>query len=310
MIKLMHGDCLELMAQIPDGSVDMILCDPPYGTMKGAPIDGWVAKDDDIQWDDALNPPALFTEYNRVLRMNGAIILFSQEPYSFLLLSNAHGNLPFSYRMIWKKNHFANALVAKAAPVSYYEDIMVFFKKYDTQGLHPLREYSKMVLKHCGGSSKSIQKRLGDQSTDHFFRTESTQFSLCTEEAYLRLCDAYQLHVETWFRPYHELVEDNERFKRRFKRRFNLQDGKKIMSNVLEFPKDGSGLHPTQKPVALCEHLIRTYTNEGETVLDNTMGSGTTGVACVNTGRSFIGIERDDKYFAIAQQRIQPVSFL
>ena len=301
------GDCLEVMPEIPAGSVDLVLCDPPYGMMKGAALDGWegIATD----WDDALEPSAFLSECNRILRMNGALVLFSQEPYTSRLITETHGNLPFSYRMAWIKDHFANALLAKKAPVSLFEDVLVFFKKYDTLAQHPLRAYSLRVLGHCGGSLKAINARLGHRRAEHFFYVESTQFGLCTEPTYQQLCELYGIDREPWFKSYGELVEIN----RRFSRRFNLPEGKRFKSNVLTYRKDYGGYHPTQKPVALLEDLIRTYSNKGDTVLDFTMGSGSTGVACMNTGRNFIGIERDPSYFAIAEKRIadaQPQLFV
>lgn len=295
---LLLGDCLERMGEIPDGSVDMVLCDPPYGTMKGAGLDGWGTVKTD--WDEALRPADFLPHCNRVLRMNGALILFSQEPYTSRLINEAHGNLPFSYRMAWVKDHFANSLIAKVAPVSLFEDILVFFKKYDTLAQHPLRAYAAQVLDFCGGRLKAINARLGHRRAEHFFYVRSTQFQLCTEATYAELCRAYGVDAQPWFQPYEWLCEID----RRFSRRFNLPAGKRYKSNILTYRKDRTGHHPTQKPVALLEDLVRTYSDPGDTVLDFTMGSGSTGVACINTGRRFIGIERDEGYFAIAQRRI------
>lgn len=290
-IRLMLGDCLEKMKEIPDGSVDLVLTDPPYGTMQGF---------NDIDWDVALEPAAFLAECNRILRMNGALVLFSQEPYTSRLITEAHGNLPFSYRMAWLKDSFANHLMCKKAPVSYFEDVLVFFKKYDTLAQHPLRDYAKRVLAHCGGSLKAVNAALGHRRAEHFFYIESTQFGLCTEKTYRELCALYGIQGQEWFKPYAELKEID----RRFSRRFNLPEGHKYKSNVLRYKKDYDGFHPTQKPVALLADLIETYTNEGDTVLDFTMGSGSTGVACLKTKRDFIGIELDEGYFKIAEQRI------
>jgi len=296
---LYMGDCLEVMAGLPDGSVDAVICDPPYGTVKGAGLDGW--DEGKTDWDDALDPAAVFAHCNRVLRMNGALVLFSQEPYTSRLITEAHGNLPFSYRMTWLKDHFANALVSKKAPVSYTEDVLVFFKKYDTLAQHPLRGYAERLFAHIGKDKRELFAEMGHQGVCHFMRYDSMQFSLCTRRTYDQLCQMYGIDRLEWFKPYAELEEIN----RRFKRRFNLPEGQKYKSNVLQYPKDYTGHHPTQKPVALMEDLVKTYTDPGETVLDFTMGSGSTGVACANTGRRFIGIERDDKYFAIACRRIE-----
>ena len=292
---LMRGDCLERMKEIPDGSVDMVLTDPPYGTVKGLFKDsGGRSKTD---WDVTINHKEMLSECNRILRTNGALVLFSQDPYTAKLMTETHGNLPFSYRMTWLKDSFANHLGCKKAPVNYTEDICVFFKKYDTLNQHPLREYARKLMADNNTNPKKINNDLGHRRFEHFAYTDSTQFSLCTEKTYNQFIEFYGVKD---FIPYSELVEID----RRFSRRFNLPEGKKFKSNILEYKKDYTGLHPTQKPVALIEDLIKTYTNEGETVLDFTMGSGTTGVACANLDREFIGIEMDDNYFNIAKDRI------
>ena len=301
-INLLHGDCLELMKGIPDGSIDMVLADLPYGTMKNAKLDGWVNQT--TEWDEVIDTGRLFSEYERVLRMNGVAVLFSQEPYTSHLRMFKSENLIFLYPMIWKKDHFANALIAKKAPVSYFEDINVFSKKYDKQNLHPLRGYFQKILEFAGGELSKINSVLGHRRAEHCFYTESSQFGLCTEKTYQELIYKFEINKMDGFKDFSELKKIDKTFKRTFKRTFNLQNGKKYNSNVLEFKKDYEGLHPTQKPVALFEYLIKTYTNEGDTVLDNVMGSGTTGVACINTNRNFIGMELEEKYFKIAEQRI------
>jgi DNA modification methylase len=298
--ELYCGDCLEVMANIVEGSIDAIITDPPYGTIKGINLDGW--NNQKIKWDNALNPIDIFEKANRVLRTNGALILFSQEPYTSKLITEAHGNLPFSYRLIWLKDHFANALVAKKAPVSYYEDIIVFFKKYDTLAQHPLRKYAKSIMDYCRRNLKQINNDLGHRRAEHFFYIDSTQFKLCTEKTYDEITSKYNLELMNGFKNYKELLEVD---KQRYNKRFNLPKGKKFKSNVLRYKKDYGGLHPTQKPVALMEDLIETFTNPNDIVLDFTMGSGSTGVAALNTGRFFIGIEKDDHYFEVAKKRIE-----
>lgn len=299
--ELHLGDCLEVMKSIPDGSVDLVLCDPPYGTAGGmGKGEERYSRIANVEWDNAISPQAIFEECNRILRTNGALILFSQEPYTSRLITEAHGNLPFSYRLIWLKDHFANSLLAKKAPVSYFEDLVVFFKKYDTLAQHPLRDYARKIMEHIGKNLKQINVDLGHRRAEHFFYVESTQFGLCTENTYNQIVDRYGLGSCDWLKPYADLLEID----RRFARRFNLADGAKYKSNVLQYKKDYTGLHPTQKPVALLADIIATYSNHGETVLDFTMGSGSTGVACMNTGRRFIGIEMDAGYFKIAQDRI------
>lgn len=296
--KLMKGDCLELMKDIPDGSIDMILSDLPYGNIKGMVLKGWDKKT--TSWDEKLDEEKLFAEYERVLRRNGIIILFSMCPYTSELRSGKHENIEFAYPLIWRKNHFASPLSAKKAPVSYFEDLSVFYKVHDSQLLNPLRTYARDLMNYMGITKKEIIGEIG-QKADHFFRADSMQFSLCTEKTYQELIERFHIDRMDGFKTFSECEE----IERTFKRTFNLPKGKKCIGNVLEFKKDYQGLHPTQKPVALLEYLIEIYTNEGDTVLDNCMGSGSTGVACINTNRRFIGIELKEEIFEIAEKRIK-----
>ena len=302
--KLYHGDCLEVMKNIPDGSVDLVLTDPPYGTMKGAELDGW--KNQTTEWDTAIEPTKIFEQISRVLRQNGKAILFSQEPYSSRLITSAIPSLPFAYRAIWYKNVHANALLAKSAMVSRYEDICIFTKPHDAECTNELRDYFKRVLEFMGAKScKEINARLGHRKAEHCFYVTgkgkgSTQFSLCTEHTYNEIVSVFGIDKMDGFLPYSELARLNEKYTSTF----NLWQGGKSKSNVLEYAKDNDGYHPTQKPVKLLEDLIQTYSNEGDTVLDFTMGSGSCGVASVNTNRNFIGIELDKGYFDIAEKRI------
>ena len=304
MIQLYNGDCLELMKNIPDGSVDLVLTDPPYGTMKGAELDGW--KNQTTEWDTAIEPTKIFEPISRILRQNGKAILFSQEPYTSRLISSAISSLPFAYRAIWYKNVHANALLAKSAMVSRYEDICVFTKPHDAECTNELRDYFKRVLEFIGAKScKEINTKLGHRKAEHCFYVTgkgkgSTQFSLCTENTYNEIVSVFGIDKMNGFLPYSELARLNEKYTSTF----NLWQGGKSKSNVLEYAKDNGGYHPTQKPVKLLEDLIQTYSNEGNTVLDFTMGSGSTGVACINTNRNFIGIELDKGYFEIAEKRI------
>src|SRR5699024_577374 len=290
VVNLYKGDCLTEHERIKDGSVDLILCDPPYGTMRGAQLDGWDGAN--TEWDMAIKPSDLFDIANRILRRNGKLVLFSQEPYTSRLITEAIPNLPFNYRMIWEKDHFANSLIAKKAPVSYYEDILVFSKAHDTDGLHPLRTYFAKVLKYVGETRSKIIDTIG-QRADHTFRTNSTQYALCTEATYDALILEYGIDRMNGFIPYEELREIDRSFDSIFK----LWEGSKYKSNILRYKKDYDGYHLTQKPVALLNDLIPSYSNEGDHVVDLTMGSGSTGVAAVKAGRRFTGIELGDEYF-------------
>lgn len=301
LFTLYKGDCLAEHGRIEDGNVDLILCDPPYGTMQGigdgVGNHGMKGK---TSWDMAIKPSDLFVIANRILRRNGKLVLFSQEPYTSRLITEAIPNLPFNYRMIWEKDHFANSMIAKKAPVSYYEDILVFSKTHDTDGLHPLRDYFEKVLGYIGKGLKQINEDLGHRRAEHSFYVTTTQFSLCTEKTYDELIERYGIDRMDGFIPYEELREID----RKYDSVFNLWQGGKYKSNILRYKKDYDGYHPTQKPIALLDDLIRTYSNEGNHVVDLTMGSGSTGVAAVKAGRRFTGIELGDEYFDIAERRI------
>lgn len=231
MIDLRQGDCLEVMKDIPDKSIDMILCDLPYGTTRN-------------KWDSVIPLDKLWEQYERIIKDTGAIVLFSQMPFAAEL---THSNLKlFKYEWIWEKDNGTGFLNAKKMPLKKHENILVFYKKLPT--------YNPQMRT----GFKPYKCKQGRHSTNY---------------------GAYeQGHI----------TESN---------------GERYPIDIIEFKKD-TGLHPTQKPVALLEHLIKTYTNENETVLDNCMGSGSTGVASINTNRNFIGIEMDEKYYKIACERI------
>ena len=302
--KIYLGDCLEKSKEIESGSVDLIVTDPPYGNMKGIEKGNTSWKNTNVIWDEVIKPSDLFEVANRILRRNGRLILFSQEPYSFELLKNAISNLPLCYKMVWEKGDYGNALFAKKAPLIMFEDILVFKKTHDTDGIHPLRAYFKDVMEYIGLNKKQLIERIG-QRVDHVTRINSTQFSLCTESTYNELIEVFGINQMDNFKTFEELKEIDEETKNTaFPSVFNLWDGKKYKSNILKYKSVGKTIHPTQKPVALFEYLIKTYTNEGETVLDNCMGSGTTAIAAINTNRNYIGFELDEEYYNLANERI------
>ena len=297
-MKLYKGDCLIESDNIESGSVDLVLTDLPYGTVKDIKNvnHGMSGK---CEWDKVIDTNEIYKVANRILRKNGKMVLFAQQPFTNELITKAIPNIPHSYNMIWEKDHYANALLAKKAPVNYYEDVVVFSKNHDTEGVHPLRPYFKNVLKFIGLKKKEIINKIG-QRADHCLRVESTQFNLCTESTYKELIEVFSIDNVQGFKTFEELKEIDKNYDSTF----NLWQGKKYKSNILKYKKDYDGHHPTQKPVLLLEDLIKTFSNEGNTVVDLTMGSGSTGVACKNTNRNFIGIEMDDNYFEIAKQRI------
>jgi len=234
-VELWQGDCLELMRNIPDGSVDMVLCDLPYGVTRN-------------KWDEAIPFDSLWKQYNRVCKPNAAICLFGQMPFTAaLVMSNPK---MFRYEWIWQKSMCAGFLNAHKMPLKVHEVISVFYKKLPTYNPQ-MRTGFKPYVKD--GSSR------------------------CTSNY-----GKYASNIKS------------------------VSNGERFPVDVIKFANGNHGsVHPTQKPVPLLEYLIKTYTDEGETVLDNTMGSGSTGVACVNTNRNFIGIELDETYFEIAEQRIK-----
>ena len=313
-MKLYKGDCLIESDKIESGSVDLILTDLPYGNMN---TDGG-RKLGINGWDLAIDPKKVYEIANRILRKNGKMVLFSQEPYTTELITNAIPNIPFSYRIIWVKDSFANCLSSKKAPVSYYEDVLVFSKSMRNENIqHPVKDYIKKKLKQnklnytsvevlrClvdNGVSKSL--KAAKSVSSHKLNYNSKQFEFLTKKHYDILSP-----LLNWCKSYEELERIHSDFKNKYPSTFNLWEGKKHKSNILTYKKDYSGYHPTQKPILLLEDLIKTFSNENDLVVDLTMGSGSTGVACKNTNRDFIGVEMNDEYFKIAEQRINDTKY-
>lgn len=241
-IKLYCGDCLQIMDSLTVKGVDCVICDLPYGV---------TARN---KWDVSLDLPKLWRQYEKIVKENGAIILFAQGMFTAkLMLSNS---ALWRYNLIWQKTQPTGFLNAKKMPLRAHEDICVFYKK---PPLYNPQMTSNHVRKISSADSKKTCK------------------------------NSYNYNPHTHFTTY----DSTERYPR----------------SIITFPKDTqkSALHPTQKPTGLCEYLIRTYTNEGDTVLDNCMGSGSTGVACALTKRNFIGIKKDPHYFQIAKERIEGI---
>ena len=244
-IELWQGDCLELMKNIPDGSVDLVLTDPPYGTTA-------------CKWDTIIPFEPMWEQLNRIIKPNGAICLFGSEPFSSALrMSNIKH---FKYDWYWNKSKSGNFMNANKQPHKKVEVISVFYKKQPTYNPQKIKN-PKGIEKRMLTENKSRQKKV-------FVGQVSTSKEITQAGKY-------------------------------------YEADKLLPSCVIKFNNENKPIHPTQKPIALLEYLIRTYTNYGETVLDFTMGSGSTGVACVNTGRKFIGIELEKQYLYIAEKRIE-----
>ena len=301
--KLINGDCLEELPKlIEEGiKVDLVLTDPPYGVIKGLTLNHTRNfKKELVDWDDKLPIKEMFQYCNELLKSSKCCILFSNPPYTFELYMNQLNNLPYIYQYVWVKNEWGNQFMVNKAPLKKTEDIMVFKKKYDLDSNKELREYSKYIFDCIGLTKKEIMSKCGNQKLDHFFRFNSSQFSLPSKGAYELLINLFNIDSFENYLSYEDLLELRESYSI-----FNLC-GKTHKTNILRYNKIKRGsVHPTQKPVDLLEDLIKTYTNEGDTVLDFTMGSGSTGVACMNTNRKFIGIELDEKYYEIANERIK-----
>jgi len=305
-MELYKGDCLIESDKIESGSVDLILTDLPFGTLKGATLTSSKTRSNEYSWDNIIDTKEIYKIANRILRKNGKMVLFCQEPFTTELINKAIPNIPFSYRAIWEKNDFANCLFSKKAMVNFYEDILVFSKTEDTEKTHPLSEYFYSEYEKTGLTYKEINRDYlkttfeggGGRAYNMLSRTRK-YFNMPSEINYINL-------QKTGFfnKPYDELKKIDEVFKCKNKSIFNLWEGNKYKSNILKYKKDYDGYHPTQKPVLLLEDLIKTFSNENDLVVDLTMGSGSTGVAAKNTNRNFIGIEQDEKYFNIAKNRI------
>lgn len=303
---LYKGDCMEWFKNIKDNSVDLILCDPPYGTMYGdfGEDNGENRNKKSLnkigKWDIALDTDKMLEECTRVLRPNGRCILFSQEPFTSELITKQNVDLPFSYPMYWIKNCPGNILGAKKNCLQYIEVMLLFKKKVYGDELYAesnVRQYLKEEYKKTGLSMAQINKLLGCSSMASHYFGDGRQFAIPTEKYYKKLQETGRFQ-----KPYEE-IKNSKRVN--YPSVFNL-NGANSKSNVFQYAKTSSNksVHPTQKPTELLEDLLKTFSNEGDTVLDFTMGSGSTGVACMHTNRDFIGIEKDDNYFEIAKDRI------
>jgi site-specific DNA-methyltransferase (adenine-specific) len=303
--RIYQRDCLEASDLIESGSVDLILTDLPYGNMntdggRKLGIDGW---------DFALDPAKIFEIANRILRKNGKLILFSQEPYTTELIKNSIPNIPFSQRAIWEKDNFANPLGVNKAMVSFYEDVLIFSKKEDTKP-NPAKEYTDKIRKYINKQNKDIFKEFELNGykkyalLDTFNSDNARRYNFPTKETYDALIKLYEIDKMQGFKEYDEIRSVFVEFERKTPSVFNLWQGKKYKPNIFKYKKDYDGFHPTQKPVLLLEDLIKTFSNEGDLVVDLTCGSGSTCVAATRTGRKFIGFETEPKYVEIANKRL------
>lgn len=312
-----NEDCLEGMKRIPEGSVDCVICDLPYGTMVRSSYGSMEEQFKAFrEWDYAIPTEPLFEQYERVLRRGGVCVLFSAEPYTSHLRTFKAKNMDFVYPMIWKKDSPGNAFHAKDAPIGYYEDINVFKKSNPiVRDMNsPLREYVRKLIEFTGKTGTKVKEDMiawgiaaPNSYRDFFSPNAEWLFKLCQEYQYNIIIERYGIDKMEGFKSYEECKRlwDESNIGKLGDNVFNVPEGQTHLSNVLEFSKDTDGFHPTQKPVALIRRLVLTYTNEGDTVLDNCMGSGTTAIACIKERRHFIGFELSKEYFDKAVRRIK-----
>ncbi len=294
---LINGECIEVMnGLIAQGViVDHILTDIPYGTVQGLTIEGWKNKGVVPQWDNVIDKHKMFDACFKISKPNTNILLFSQEPLTYQLITemNNYEKFSLSNKMVWVKNNHANGFNSKTTPLNYYEEVLLIRKSLDETNSIELRKYFGKLLDFIPDSKKEIINRLG-QGLDHCFRYQNRTFYIPTQTNYQLLIDTYKIDKLDYFIPYQEI---KQMWKQENTTIFNIPNNEKIFKNVLEFKKDTNNIHPTQKPQELLKTLISVFSNEGETILDFTSGSGSTGMACMNLNRKFIGIELDKDFY-------------
>lgn len=277
-------DCMEGMKQIPDKSIDMVLCDLPYG------VTG-------LSWDLILPMNELMHEYRRICKQNANIVLFCQQPFTTTIMNNIY-KTEFSHSLVWKKGNKTRHLSSNNIPLSEYEEILVLrINKYGNKDKHKeLRKYFSQELEKSKRTIKELEALIPNRSAHHWFRF-SSDFRIPTGDNYKRLQE-----ITGCFQ------RDYEGIKKEFEsEKDNLctYNPTNSNTNLLEYSLKEKRIHPTQKPVALLEELLLRYSKKSDIVLDNTAGSGSTAVACINTGRRFIGFELDEDYYKMATERLE-----
>lgn len=311
--KLHKGDCLEVLKNIPDKSINLVLIDPPYNIAKDKKWDRWKTVDAYVEFMGQV-----FEECERVLKDNGSFYFFHNDFLQIVELQNwinKNTNFRFNSFIIWDKGDF-RALgwknpSKKNSLRSWFNtcEYCLYYTFQDETGLSKvmtdvnnfknLRCYSKQIQEFIGLKLKEINSKLGHRRAEHFFYHSSTQWNLCTKEVYNEIVKVFGINKYKNFREYEDLRQEYEDLRYTH----NLDRNHK---NIWTSTQRNTGkLHSCQKPLDILERIIKTSSNEGDVVLDCFMGSGSTGVACMNTGRKFIGVEREEKYFNISKNRIE-----
>lgn len=294
---LINGECISTMNYLIDKNivVDHIITDIPYGTVKGLSIEGWKNKGNIPMWDSPIDVKEMIESCFKISKANSNMVLFSQEPMTFKLNYELciFQKYTLSNKMIWVKNNHANGFSAKTTPLNYYEEMLLIRKSLDESNSVEIRKYFRKMLEYCGGDKKGIMNKLG-QGLDHCFRYANRTFYIPTQKNYNALIEEYKIDKMPGFIEYEILKkkwdDENQTI-------FNIPEGEKIVKNVFEYKKDQNNIHPTQKPVPLLSSLINIFSNEGETILDFTCGSASTGIAAIKNNRKFIGIELDEQFY-------------
>jgi len=320
-MKLYNDDCLNILPEIKDDTVDLVVVDLPYGQTA-------------CEWDCEIDLTRMWQELKRCCKKKCIYAFFCTTAFGYKLIQS--NPTWFAYDLVWEKSTGQSFLSAKKLPLRKHEMIYIFkdFTCNDREIKHnkELRAYSKDIMEYLDGiKMKEIHKMMGNEGMSHFLHYNGQQYGIPNEKNYIRFTELYELDKMKGFKTYEEIKSQWELNKKQFvynpqmtegkpyknttERRSMTVYGNKILLHnenngtrypvsILKFGYDKEKLHPTQKPVKLCEWLIKTYTNEGDNVLDFTMGSGSTGIACINTNRKFIGIEMDTDIFKVAKERL------
>ena len=318
-MKIFNADCLEQLPKLEKKSIDLVVVDLPYGQTA-------------CKWDSVIDLKKMWKELTRLSKDDCTYAFFCTTKFGNTLINSRP--MWFKYDLVWEKNHALGFLSAKKIPLRKHEMIYIF-KSKNTNDKNielnlKMREYSKKVFKYIGKTRSEIKKEFKKDCTSHFFAHTTSQFGLPTKKTYDKLTELYSLEkMDGYLKwdefPKFERVSSKTIYNPQMTKgkpykikKGTLPDcvygnqtrstinnkGTRYPVSILKFGYDKEKLHPTQKPVKLCEWLVKTYSNEGDTVLDFTMGSGSTGVACQNTKREFIGIEKDKEIFEVAKKRL------
>ena len=319
-MEIYNADCFEILPKIKKDSINLVLVDLPYGQTNH-------------KWDIEIDLNKMWDELKRCCKKNCIYAFFCTTLFGYKLIQS--NPVWFSYDLVWEKLNAVGFLSAKKNPLRKHEMIYIFkdfsSNDRDRQGFKELREYSKSIMDFLDMTIKEINKKMGNQGMCHFLCYRGEQYSLPTKVNYKKFTEIFEIDKMEGFKTYEEMLKLWKKYKLTFVYNPQMEEGKpyktkggeKLMTpygykkkstidnkgtrypaSILKFGFDKEKLHRTQKPVKLCEWLIKTYTNEGDTVLDFTMGSGTTGVACKNTNRKFIGIEKEEEIYKIAFERL------